>query len=123
MLPSFTTSKPPTIPQSLVADNAYSRVLKTGKLETFSVSSKVAGSTTLVAGTKNVTVPGIESTDLVFVTMGTHAGTAGIHYEPVFVAAVGTTPAYITINSIAADGSLVNTDTSTVNYLVVKTVA
>lgn len=121
MIPSFTTSVPPRIPQSFAADNAYARVLKTSQLEKLAVSSKVAGSATLVAGTVNITVPGIESTDLVFVTVKTHAGTAGIHYESVFQAAVGLTPAYITINSIDASGALVNTDTSVVNYLVVKT--
>lgn len=124
MIPTFTTSKPPRIPQSFVADNGYSKVFKAGKFESLALdSTKVVGTATLVSGTVDVTIPGIESTDLVFVNMHTHAGTSGTHYEVAFNAAVGSTPAYITINSIDTAGDTVTTDTSVVKYLVVKPVA
>jgi hypothetical protein len=121
MLSSFTTSVPPRIPSSVSSDNTFSRVLKVGKMDSLVVdSSKVVGTATLVSGTINVTIPGIESTDLVFVTLKTPGGTLGLQYMSAFVAAVGSTPAYVTITSRASGGTVSSSDTSTVQYLVVK---
>jgi hypothetical protein len=121
MLPSFTTSVPPRILSSVASETSFSNVLKVGKMDSLSVdSSKVAGTATLVAGTVNVTIPGIESTDLVFVTLKSAGGTLGLQYMSAFTAAVGATPAYVTITSRAANGTVSNADTSIVQYLVVK---
>lgn len=122
-MPSYTTSVPPRIPSSVMSDNAFSRVLKVGKIDSLSVdSTKVVGIATLVAGTVNVTVPGIESTDLVFVTLNTLGGSGnlGAQYKATFHAAVSVTPAYITIASYKTDRSAETTDISIVQYLIVK---
>jgi len=108
MIPSFTTSVPPRIPPNVATDTLYSRVLKTEKINSLSVdSSKVTGIATLVAGTVDVTIPGIESTDLVFVTLHSinSSPALGAQYTSTFHAAVGTTPAYITIASYAANAA------------------
>lgn len=123
MIPSFTTSVPPRIPSSVVSDSAFSRILKVGKMESLSVdSSKVAGTATLVAGTVDVTIPGIESTDLVFVTLKSinSSPVLGAQYLVGFTAAVGSVPAFITITSKTAAAATATTDVSIVQYLVVK---
>lgn len=123
MLPSFTTSVPPRIPSSVVSDSAFSRILKVGKMESLSLdSSKVVGTATLVAGTVNVAIPGIESTDLVFVTLKSinSSPVLGAQYLVTFTAAVGLVPAFITITSKTDAAATATTDVSIVQYLVVK---
>jgi hypothetical protein len=123
MIPSFTTSVPPRIPSSVSSETTFSRVLKVGKMDSLSVdSSKVAGTATLVAGVVNITIPGIQSTDLVFVTLKSiNASPAlGAQYSVVFTAAVGVTPAYITITSRTITATVATTDVSIIQYLIVK---
>lgn len=123
MFPSYTTSVPPTLQSSVTFDNAYSRVLKVGKMNSLSLdSTKVVGTATLVAGTVDVTVPGIESTDLVFVSLHSIGGSGdiGSQYLVEFNSAVGNTPAFITITSYASNRTVENSDVSTVKYLIVK---
>ncbi len=123
MLPSFTTSVPPTIPASTLTDNAFSRILRVGKLEQLSLDSyKSVGIAELTNGVTNVTIPGIEITDLIFIDLHDLNGTSalGVKYLATFHAAVGTTPAYITITSYAADASVETGDDSIVKYMIVK---
>ena len=133
MIPSFTTSKPPTIPSSVANDNSFSRVLKAGKLETDALSlgpsmtgSLVLGTTTVsgrsaVAGTAAFTYTGIRSDDFVQVALKTAATAVGAGYSVAYVALAGAVPAHFVVTSVSAVAATVTTDVSTVNYLVFKT--
>jgi hypothetical protein len=89
-------------------------VIGTGRL---TVGAKVAGQTTLVAGTKAITITGLTASSLVFVSVfnaipGASATTVS------YKGFCGTDT--ITITAVKVDGSINNTDVSVVNWFVVN---
>jgi hypothetical protein len=139
MMPTFVTSRPPTIPSSVASDNTFSRVLKAGRLETdaLTVGPNMSGTFTLgaagvttrtpVAGTGAFTYTGIKTEDLVQVSLKDVNGSVsiGAGYSLYFVAAAGTVPAHFEVTSIitSAPTTPVAADVSTLQYFVFKTFA
>lgn len=72
------------------------------------------GQTTLVAGTKAVSITGVTTSSRAFVTLVSQGGTSTTVYDYKCVCTSGT----ITISAESVAGALVNTDTSTLNYVV-----
>ena len=70
------------------------------------------GTSTLVSGTKAVTVSGVTTSNNAFVQLTTPGGTLGGMYK-----AVCTTNT-LTITSVSTTGITVTTDTSTLNYVI-----
>lgn len=76
--------------------------------------NNLMGAATLASGTIAVTISGLTTSDRAFVQLTTPGGTMGAGYK-----AVCTTDT-LTITSIAAAGTTVTTDTSTLNYMILK---
>ena len=81
------------------------------------VTSRIAGQTTLVAGTKAITVTGVTTSSLAFVSIVSSVPGAGS--LTVSHRAVCTTDT-VTITALVAAGSPNTADTSVVNYLVIN---
>lgn len=79
------------------------------------VGTIAKGQTTLVAGTKAITIAGLVSTNDAFTGLVAQGGTSTGVYEYKAVCTTNT----LTISAVDATGALVNTDTSVVNYFVV----
>ena len=75
-----------------------------------------AGQTTLVAGTKAITVTGITTSSRAFVTLVSQGGTSTNVYQYQAVCTANT----ITISAVSAVGALINTDTSILNYFIIN---
>lgn len=74
------------------------------------------GTATLVAGTVTVNTTDVLATDTIFVTLNTPGGTTGTHYS-VPVASIVAATSFV-INAVDTAGAVVNTDTSTVNWVI-----
>jgi hypothetical protein len=122
MFPSFITSTPPSIQASTNADNTFTNVMRVDTLraKTFALNATAGaqsvGSATLVAGVIVVTTSSYVLGDFVFVTLKTPAGTVGVGGHKVSAVADGA----FTITSVIADGTTQASDTSVVNYMIVK---
>lgn len=82
-------------------------------------NSGLAGtSDNLVLGTTTVNTTAVNTGDLIFLTLNTPTGTTGINYTAPPGSIVDGTS--FVINAVAADGTVVTTDTSTVNWYIVK---
>jgi len=78
-----------------------------------------SGTATLVAGTVTVLTADVLDTDTILVTLNTPGGTTGTHYSvPVASIVDGTS---FVINAVDTAGDVVNTDTSTINWALVRT--
>lgn len=74
------------------------------------------GQTTLVAGTKAVSITGVTTSSRAYVTLVAQGGTSTTVYQYKAVCTSGT----VTISAESISGVLVNTDTSTLNYLIIN---
>jgi len=79
-------------------------------------SSGRAGQTTLVAGTKAITVTGITTNSRAFVTLVAQGGTSTTVYQYQAVCTANT----LTISAVSVVGALINTDTSILNYFIIN---
>ena len=78
------------------------------------------GVATLSSGTKTVSTGiTITSSSKVFLTLITPSGTLGAHYQATNLIAGGPGTGSFTINSVDTSGSIVTTDNSTLNFLIV----
>ena len=75
-----------------------------------------AGQTTLVAGTKAITVTGITTSSRAFVTLVAQGGTSTTVYQYQAVCTADT----LTISAVSVVGALINTDTSILNYFIIN---
>lgn len=92
--------------------------MKDGKLCFATGAAAVAGTATLVSGTVTVSTTAIEAGDKVFLTRNTPGGTLGIGLTAP-VASISAATSFV-INSVDAAGSVLTTDTSTVNWWIIK---
>lgn len=135
-MPTFVTSRPPTIPSSVAHDNSFSRIVKADKLEVDNLvfSTDKAGTAvmgdvgvtgrTSVPGTTAITYVDIKENDLVFVTLkalGTPAAVMGVAYTTEFVPFADPVAAHFVITSVdAASVGPIATDDTTVQFMVTK---
>lgn len=84
----------------------------TGRL---TVGSNIAGQTTLAAGTKAITITGLTTNSIAFVTIATPLnGSLSVKYQATC------TPDTLTLTALIAAGTINVADTSIVNYFVVN---
>lgn len=104
---------------ALFSDNFSTKkfaVEATGKLSfTGAAAAKVAGQATLVGGTVTIATTAALTGNLIFIQLFTPGGTLGTHYSYTISTGVS-----FTINAVNTSGALVNTDTSVVNWWIVK---
>ncbi len=80
-------------------------------------SNRGAGTATLSSGTVTVSNTTIQAGDRIMLSLNTPSGTTGIHYSAP-VGSIITNTSFV-INSISVAGSVVTTDNSTVDWLIV----
>lgn len=78
------------------------------------------GTATLASGTVTVATTSVVDTDIILVTQNTPGGTTGVNYS-VPVGSITDDTSFV-INAVGTDGSVVNTDESTVNWVIIHTV-
>lgn len=119
MYPVYQTSTPPRIPPTFNASVISTDILQEEKMLTLSLGlNKVVGTVTLVAGTRTITNSLVSAGDFIFLTVATPSvATNGVAY------CVPTVSNGSFVVSAMTNGVLVNTDTSTLRYMVVKPVA
>lgn len=77
------------------------------------------GTATLSSGTVEVNTTAVATGDTIFLTLNTPGGTLGAHYSAPVASIVNGTK--FVINAVDAAGAVVTTDTSTVNWWILKT--
>lgn len=97
-----------------VTDQAYVVLPLAGKINITEGTNGSAGQTTLVAGTKAITITGITTSTRAFVSLVSQGGVSTGVYAYVGVCTANT----LTISADNVTGALINTDTSVVNYWV-----
>ncbi len=119
MYPVYQTSTPPRIPPTFNASVVTTDLLQEYNMNTLSLGlNKVVGTVTLQGGERTVTNPLVSAGDFVFLTVATLSGvTNGVAY------CVPTVSNGSFIVRAMTNGVLVNTDTSTLRYMVVKPVS
>lgn len=103
--------------------NTDTITVKTGSLSLIndSGSNGICGTATLVSGTQTVDTTDVATGDLIFLSLQEALGTTGNAYEaPAGSITDGTS---FVINAVAADGSVVTTDVSKVNWMIVHPTA
>lgn len=106
-------SAPTYLLDVLGGDMGIATVGKTLRIKTG--ANSMMGTAVLVAGTVAITITGLTIADEAFLQLTIPGGTTGTQYKAVCTANT------LTITSVAvATGVIVNTDTSTLNYLIIR---
>jgi hypothetical protein len=106
---------PPVYTRGDITTTAGNLVIGTGRL---TVGANVAGQTTLVAGTKAITVTGITTSSLVFISV--HDAIPGLNGNTVSYKGFCGSSNTLSITAVKTDGLINVTDVSVVNWFVVN---
>lgn len=111
-----------TVSGGTITTGSSGITISTGKtivLTTSTAASATAGTATLVSGTKTINTTAVAASDLIFLSVNTPGGTTGINYTAPSGSIVPGVS--FVINSSSAAGAVVVTDTSIINWWIVRT--
>lgn len=79
-------------------------------------AAELSGTATLVNGTVIVANTHVTSNSIILLTLNTPSGTLGVAYSVPTASIIGNTS--FVINAVSTAGTVVSTDTSSINYLI-----